>query len=534
MAQTITIPHVGDVDFPDNMSSDDISAAIQKNYPQIHGHTPDALDDMSTSDKMVVGMGKAFHDTYLGGKQLYAHTMDYISPQAGQSRTAAAQQEVDTARDTDKHLMTDHAAMAGNVLGNMAMAVAAPEGMAGAAVGGAVLGGLQPTGADESHLQNAALGGAGGAVGQAAGQIVGKVAGRIMQPFRTVGSPEMEASVNAMNAAGVPLTAAQQLGYGSKQVTNAQRQAFTGAVLRQLGTTSETADAATMQTIRGTLGTTFDAIAARSPVNIDSTLTGHLQAIEAQASKELTADQMRVLQNQIDNIHDMGAANGGSIPGAGFTNLREILGRLQSDKMQPVRNFWLDKVEDSLHDAMTRSASPGDAQLLAQTRQGWRALKQVEPAIDSENYISPSALYKSMDATRNANQSTYGQGPQQLMELAQAGKNVMSNGPAQFWTTSRLLAYGQIGAQLGAAEELMRGNVKGAGALAGIAGGKVVLQAAMENPKVGAMVGSWAKSQILSNWRQTVTQQAARLGGEIGGSAIPIANANSAPTPQGQ
>ena len=37
MPQTITVPGVGDIQFPDGMSDSDISAAIQKNYPQIHG-----------------------------------------------------------------------------------------------------------------------------------------------------------------------------------------------------------------------------------------------------------------------------------------------------------------------------------------------------------------------------------------------------------------------------------------------------------------------------------------------------------------
>ena len=37
MPQTVTVPGVGDIQFPDGMSDSDISAAIQRNYPQIHG-----------------------------------------------------------------------------------------------------------------------------------------------------------------------------------------------------------------------------------------------------------------------------------------------------------------------------------------------------------------------------------------------------------------------------------------------------------------------------------------------------------------
>jgi hypothetical protein len=37
MPQTITVPGVGDLQFPDGMSDTDMAAAIQRNYPQIHG-----------------------------------------------------------------------------------------------------------------------------------------------------------------------------------------------------------------------------------------------------------------------------------------------------------------------------------------------------------------------------------------------------------------------------------------------------------------------------------------------------------------
>ncbi len=36
MAQTVSVPGIGDLEFPDDMSQADMSAAIQKNFPQIH------------------------------------------------------------------------------------------------------------------------------------------------------------------------------------------------------------------------------------------------------------------------------------------------------------------------------------------------------------------------------------------------------------------------------------------------------------------------------------------------------------------
>lgn len=40
MVQTVSVPGVGDLDFPDGMSQQEMSAAIQKNFPQIHTGTP--------------------------------------------------------------------------------------------------------------------------------------------------------------------------------------------------------------------------------------------------------------------------------------------------------------------------------------------------------------------------------------------------------------------------------------------------------------------------------------------------------------
>lgn len=45
MAQSVNVPGVGTLQFPDGMSQDDMSAAIQRNYPQIHGPASPHPDD---------------------------------------------------------------------------------------------------------------------------------------------------------------------------------------------------------------------------------------------------------------------------------------------------------------------------------------------------------------------------------------------------------------------------------------------------------------------------------------------------------
>lgn len=56
MAQTVNIPGVGQLQFPDGMSQDDMAAAIQKNYPQLSTPSTQAPDD-SPFLKSIKGLG---------------------------------------------------------------------------------------------------------------------------------------------------------------------------------------------------------------------------------------------------------------------------------------------------------------------------------------------------------------------------------------------------------------------------------------------------------------------------------------------
>ena len=40
MSQTVNVPGVGTLQFPDGMSQADMAAAIKKNFPEIHGPAP--------------------------------------------------------------------------------------------------------------------------------------------------------------------------------------------------------------------------------------------------------------------------------------------------------------------------------------------------------------------------------------------------------------------------------------------------------------------------------------------------------------
>jgi len=115
---------------------------------------PDPTDSMSGGEKFLAGVGKSFADIGRG---------------AGQMMGLVSQKDIDEARRLDAPLMNTGAGMAGNIGGNVAMAlptafIPGVNGVTGGALTGAALSALQPTSGEESRLQNMAIGAAGGAL----------------------------------------------------------------------------------------------------------------------------------------------------------------------------------------------------------------------------------------------------------------------------------------------------------------------------------------------------------------------------------
>jgi hypothetical protein len=140
---------------------------------------------MSTTDRALAGAGKAFSDIGSGIKQIFTGNGN--------------QQEIDETKQRDAALMNTRAGMLGNVGGNVAVAlptafIPGAQGMTGAALTGAALGGIQPVASDESRLKNIAIGGAGGAGGVLAARAIGAGVGAvksIVAPFTAGGRAQI-------------------------------------------------------------------------------------------------------------------------------------------------------------------------------------------------------------------------------------------------------------------------------------------------------------------------------------------------------
>jgi hypothetical protein len=189
-----------EVTAPDGATEAEVLSYAKRQFQAVPKDKPfDPTDGMSTTDKVLAGVGKGMVDVGRG---------------AGQMLGLTSQAEIDEARRIDAPLMNTKSGMVGNILGSVAAAAPAmfipgANTVAGAGVTGAVLGALQPMAADESRLQNAALG---GVLGSGAQFGLGKLAGAAQSRLAAKEAEGLtKASQNAVR--DETLRASQQAGY---------------------------------------------------------------------------------------------------------------------------------------------------------------------------------------------------------------------------------------------------------------------------------------------------------------------------------
>lgn len=463
----------------------------------------------------LIGAGKAVSDAGTG-----------IAQAVGMGPSAQA---VDETNRLDAPLMNTTAGALGDLAGNVGMMVlpaagigkaAELAGMArtasaagtfvnpgtlqGAAAVGALQGAAQPVGTGDSRVLNTGI----GALGGAAGQAVARGVGMIAQPVQNALSAGGAKAVQVLQDAGVPLDAAQQSGSAvlgklktllgdnpftrgaQDKLSGQQAEAFNTAVLKTIGEDAPAATPAVMSAAKDRIGQVFDDVAARNPVPFDNTLQTHLAQIEHDAAGVLNDTQIGPIKKQLDQIVTKAANNGGAIDGAAYQNLKQNLDRLSAGGDSTVGEFARD-IRFSLDSALQRgtqaSGNQADYQALLQARQQWGNLRKIEGTIDKlgNGDISPARLASVLGQKANRSSSVYGAGNQDLVELAQAGNQLLRDRTPNSGTAGRLAIQALPGLAVAGADYLHSGDAKSAAEL-GL--GAWVLpraaSAALNNPRV--------------------------------------------------
>jgi hypothetical protein len=436
--------------------------------------------DASTGDNFTAGVGKSLVDTGRGLFQLgasigHARAIGLVSDDT----MARVQADVDAAHQRDAPLMNTTAGTVGDITGQAAQFALLPEGgLVKAAAAGAAIGAAQPVVAGETRTGNALTGATGGAIGNVAGRVVSSV----VKPVTNALSDAGQAAVDKLTAEGIPLSLSQRTGSqmarhverasamaggdAADELTQAQRNAVNNAVLRRIGVTDPNVGAATPDVLsdaRDAITGVMDDVASRSNTKLDGQLQGEITRIQGAMPRTLQASKQAPLQANIDDIMANAKANGGKLDGQFVQRLNSTLGDLSGDpELAPLAG----QLREAVASATGRGASPEDQAALTLARQQYRALKQIEPAVDpATGNISVLKLMSSLSNKANRNQALYGAGDQSLMDFARAAKQILPDTIRNSGTAERALPTLSAVETLGSGEPVKAGIKLAAGAL---------------------------------------------------------------------
>lgn len=460
--------------------------------------TPGAL--ISLADKA----GGTVHDYIRGLFGLSPNAVPAIQAPTGGTQTAAALSNLEGLPTPQ----TPGERIGSSAVSGLPAAIVAPEapvaGVLSAAAGGAA---AQTT---------AELGG--GPVAQTiAGAVGGGLAGGVRGAIAREGDAAFGAAQQRLQAEGIPLNMAQASGSklaqhidrasqmvstGAENFADQQGTAFNRAVLKRIGVTDTTNPGVTAATpevlndARSRIKAVMDGVAARSNVSLDTDLSNDIKDVTDTLPGRVPASEQGPLLTNIKDLTDAATANGGAIPGQVLQRVRSNLAALSKS---PQLGDSASDLQEAIDNAVSRSASPEDAAALAQARQQYRALKQIEPAVDQNGDISPRKLMASLSTQKNRNQVLYGQGDQSLTTLARDARTVLPDSLGNSGTPERFIPTLTVLEALASGHPI-QAAVKAVAGVAGIGTAARALrnQSVVNNlPKVTGGAASGAKSGVV-------------------------------------
>lgn len=364
---------------------------------------------------------------------------------------------------------------------------------AGAVLGGASAGMIDPSTAGTGALIGAALP-AGVAAGGAAGRFLAQ---RIGQGNV---SPEVAALANRAEQLGIkvpadrllnsrPLNAvASALNYvpfsGRSATEDAMNSQLNQALSKTFGQNSSNVTMA-LRKAETDLGSKFDSVLKNNGVNFDNQLLTEVSSVFNRAEKELGSDALKPIASQIDELFAKGA--NGTIDGQAAYNIKRTLDRI--GKQNTPEAWHANELKKVLMSALNRSLGPDEAAAFAQVR------KQYGNMLDLQN-LAKSGVDGEISAARLANKTNIGN--KDVQELADIA--------AQFVKPRE----GQHGAAQRAAAGLLTLGYAGPGTLAlGAGTGRAVnatlnstalrnsllnRQAQITEPEIGLLSQAFARS----------------------------------------
>lgn len=478
MSQTVEVPGVGDLEFPDGMSQPDMAAAIKKNFPQIHADAPKAASwgpssefkpggffkdvaenwrsDAQATGQALKSEGRGIVDPLVGIGQAVGHVIG----QGERADRFVQEREAGIAQDraSQGQSGTDGFRLMGNLMAPTNYLVPGGAGanalgrIGTSALAAGATGAMSPVTSGNYWAEKGKQAGYGALAGGGS-TAVGEGIAAVLKPAFSKG-------VQALIDAGINLTPGQMKGGTARRAEEAAKSVpMLGTAIRNAearaikGFNTATIDKA-LEPIGAKLpqgmGAGHEAIAEGQKVlsNAYDTLLPKLQfGMDQQFGQDLTAVRSAVSEmpeaqaKQFDNILDNRVgkrlAPNGVMDGA---TLKQVQGELSmmsrnykssADAAQRDLGHALEDVNSSIRDALERQ-NPAQAPELRKINQAYAMFTRVENAASrratSAGVFTPSDLLQSIKVQdRSVRKRAFAAGDGLLQDWAQNAHEILGN-----------------------------------------------------------------------------------------------------------
>ena len=365
----------------------------------------DPTGDMSGTEKVLAGAGKAFVDVGRGVRQITGN---------------ATQAEIDEAKRLDAPLMNTGAGVTGNVIGSVAAALPAAlvpwaGTLTGAAAIGAGLGATQPVATGESRAMNTGV----GALGGAAGNVAGRLIGRAITPVDTqitgaqaralAGAEKLGAQATpGIRTGSLPLRQIEASAESFPLTSGAIRSVKSGnqlvlnrAAANSIGERADEVSQEVLARASSRIGSVFNTAEKIPAIPISTPVQNKLASIEMKYRGLLDKP---LSEHAI--VRDIYNALGKDITGVQYNDWQSQLGKIARSKLRGANSdpnfaFAMSEVKAALDDAAAAAMPKDQKAAFDLAKRQWRNLVMLEkPGVLNEQSGNVSGKVLSNTLTR--------------------------------------------------------------------------------------------------------------------------------------
>lgn len=210
---------------------------------------------------------------------------------------------------------------------------------------------------------------------------------------------------------------------GADAFEDTQRKAFTKAVAKTIGETSDDLSPSTIQSFRQRVSKTFDDALDGVEVQAGQDDLAKLGALRQEAS-ETIEEGLSVVEKNIDKTLEI--LKSGAVKGEKLASLRSELLK-KASRAKGASGEYIGEIIEQLDEVIERNLPEGKAASLADARRQWRNFRTIQPLLQKSNdgTINPTQLLNRVASSKFIDASSAPVGKDDLIDLARIGKEFL-------------------------------------------------------------------------------------------------------------